>query len=155
MNQTERIEQDLNIEALNLEQDKSSHLSTSVLLARSAVPDSHKRVADSYMILKKLFGLPAVNAQLTVEEKRFLTSYDFNLLEFSTIKQINEELSILKNWSEFGTKPQREASDKIIAIRAKELKGIIASKYIKVSNEIYNGYKALERYFEEISKYYY
>ena len=45
------------------------------------------------------------------------------------------------------------ASDKIIAIRVKELKSIIASKYVKISNEIYNGYKALERYLEEISKY--
>jgi len=124
-------------------------------LARSAVPDAHKRIADSYMILKKLFGLPAVNAQLTVDEKNCLAKFDFNLLEFSTIKQINEEISILKTWTESGNKKLKEASDRIIEIRAKELKSIIASKYIKVSNEIYNGYKALERYFEEISKYYY
>ena len=35
----------------------------------------------------------------------------------------------------------------------KELKSIIASRYVKISNEIYNGYKALERYLEEITKY--
>ena len=31
---------------------------------------------------------------------------------------------------------------------------IVASRYATVTNEIYNGYKALEKYFEEISKFY-
>ena len=39
-------------------------------------------------------------------------------------------------------------------IRAKELKYIIASRYAGITNEVYNGYKALERYFEEITKFY-
>jgi hypothetical protein len=151
MNSTNRYETEAGIEVLNLENDRSN-LSTSTLLARSGVPDSHRRIADSYMILKKIFGLPAVQAVLTLEEKKFLAKYDFNLLEYSTIKQINDELAFLKKWSD-GEKKLREVSDRIIEIREKELKNLIASKYISVTNEIYNGYKALERYFEEISKY--
>ena len=44
-------------------------------------------------------------------------------------------------------------SDEIIQIRAKELKFLVASRYVSLTSEIYCGYKALERYFEEISKY--
>ncbi|MFA6988712.1 MAG: hypothetical protein WC197_01470 [Candidatus Gastranaerophilaceae bacterium] len=153
MNLTNGYKIETGIEVLNLENDRSSNLSTSMLLARSGVPDSHRRIADSYMILKKIFGLPAVQGRLTIEEKKLLAKYDFNLLEYSTIKQINEELACLKKWNESREKSLQESSDKIIEIRAKELKNLIASKYISVTNEIYNGYKALERYFEEISKY--
>ena len=39
-------------------------------------------------------------------------------------------------------------------IRAKELKNITASAYANIPNEIYNGYKALDKYFEEITKFY-
>ncbi|MDD3594735.1 MAG: hypothetical protein PHX18_08940 [Candidatus Gastranaerophilales bacterium] len=152
MNSTSNIEIVNTIDALNLEQDKTN-LGASVLLARSEVPESHRRYADSYMILKKLFGMPAVNPSINVEEKKYLAKYDFNSLEFSTIKQVNEELSIMKKWNESGNKELKEACEKLIAIRVKELKGIIASKYVKISNEIYNGYKAIERYLEEISKY--
>ena len=42
----------------------------------------------------------------------------------------------------------------LLQIRSKELKYIVASRYATITNEIYNGYKALERYFEEISKFY-
>ena len=59
----------------------------------------------------------------------------------------------MKQWCDGADKNLAELSDKIMAIRIKELKSIIATKYVKISNEIYNGYKALERYLEEISKY--
>jgi hypothetical protein len=75
-------------------------------------------------------------------------------LEFSTIKQINEELAYLKKWSASTNSELKNDADKLLQIRAKELKFIVASSYSTVSNEIYNGYKALERYFEEISKFY-
>ena len=48
----------------------------------------------------------------------------------------------------------RKDADAILQIRSKELKYIIASRYSTVTNEIYNGYKALEKYFEEITKFY-
>ena len=140
------------IENLNIEQEKTG-LGVSVLLARSEVPESHRRQADAYMILKTHYGMPVINPSINLEEKRFLAKFDFNPLEYSTIKQINDELMVMQNWNESANKELIGASDTIMAIRIKELKSIIASQYVKISNEIYNGYKALERYLEEISKY--
>ena len=140
------------VEKLNIEQEKTG-LGNSVILARSEVPESHRRQADAYMILKTHYGLPVVNASINLDEKKFLAKYDFNPLEYSTIKQINDELNVMHKWHETADKELIAASNAIIAIRVKELKSIIASKYVKISNEIYNGYKALERYLEEISKY--
>ena len=152
MQQSPILAERTSIEKLNIEQEKTS-LGASVLLARSEIPDSHRRQADAYMILKTHYGMPVINAAINLDEKKFLAKYDFNLLEYSTIKQINDELTIMQKWSESADKELMAASDAIIAIRVKELKSIIASKYVKISNEIYNGYKALERYLEEISKY--
>jgi len=140
------------VEKLNIEQEKTG-LGNSVILARSEVPESHRRQADAYMILKTHYGLPVVNASINLDEKKFLARYDFNPLEYSTVKQINDELNVMHKWHETADKELIAASDTILAIRVKELKSIIASKYVKISNEIYNGYKALERYLEEISKY--
>ena len=49
------------VEKLNIEQEKTG-LGNSVILARSEVPESHRRQADAYMILKTHYGLPVVNA---------------------------------------------------------------------------------------------
>ena len=76
------------------------------------------------------------------------------MIEYSTIKQINEELSYLKKWATSGNELLRKDADALLQIRSKELKYIVASRYSTVTDEIYNGYKALERYFEEISKFY-
>ena len=97
--------------------------------------------------------MPVINPSINLDEKKFLAKFDFNPLEYSTIKQINDELMVMQGWNESSNKELISASDKIMSIRIKELKSIIASKYVKISNEIYNGYKALERYLEEISKY--
>ena len=75
-------------------------------------------------------------------------------MEYSTIKQVNEELAYLKKWSTSSNELLRKDADELLQIRSKELKYIIESRYSSVPNEIYNGYKALERYFEEISKFY-
>ena len=116
--------------SLSNSDDVFTALSTSALLAKSAVPYSHRRIADNYVIIKKVYHFQAVQSRITNAEIQLLKKYDFNTLEFSTIKQVN------------------------VQIRCKELKYIIASRYSTVTNEIYNGYKALERYFEEISKFY-
>ena len=123
------------------------------MLARGEVPDSHRRIADNYMVIKKIYGTPVIKTRINNAEKALLAKYDFSPLEFSTIKQINEELGFLKRWSMSLEKNLKKDSDELLQIRAKELKFIIASRYIGVTNEIYQGYKALERYFEEISKY--
>lgn len=140
------------IQHLNIENEKTN-LGNSVMLARSEVPDSHRRQADAYMILKTHYGMPVINPSINLDEKKFLAKFDFNPLEYSTVKQINDELMVMQDWSYSADKNLVGASDKIMSIRVKELKSIIATKYVKISNEIYNGYKALERYLEEISKY--
>ena len=139
---------------LSTDDDVFTALSTSALLARSAVPYSHRRIADNYVIIKRVYRFQAVQSRITNTEQQLLKKYDFNTLEFSTVKQVNEELSYLKKWSTSSNELLRKDSDQLLQIRCKELKYIIASRYSTVTNELYNGYKALERYFEEISKFY-
>ena len=140
--------------AFSSEDDAFTALSTSALLAKSSVPYSHRRVADNYVIIKRVYHFQAVQSRITNAERQLLQKYDFNTLEFSTIKQINEELSYLKKWSTSTNDLLRKDADMLLQIRCKELKYIVASRYSSVTNEFYNGYKALERYFEEISKFY-
>ena len=140
--------------SLSNNDDVFTALSTSALLAKSSVPYSHRRVADNYVIIKRVYHFQAVQSRISNAEIQLLKKYDFNTLEFSTIKQVNEELSYLKKWSASSNELLRKDADQIIQIRCKELKYIVASRYANVTNEIYNGYKALERYFEEISKFY-
>ncbi len=142
-----------NLSSLSGIDDRFSSLSMSAMLAKGEVPDSHRRTADNYMVIKKVYGEPVVQTRINNKERALLAKYDFNTLEFSTIKQINEELSFLKRWSLSLDKNLKNESDEIIKIRAKELKFITASRYVSITNEIYSGYKAIERYFEEISKY--
>ena len=139
---------------LSSEEDVFTALSTSALLARSSVPYSHRRIADNYVIIKRVYRFQAVQSRITNAEIQLLKKYDFNTLEFSTIKQVNDELSYLKKWSTSSNELLRKDADQILQIRCKELKYIVASRYANVTNEIYNGYKALEKYFEEISKFY-
>ena len=142
-----------NLSSLSCDDDKFSSLSMSAMLARGEVPEVHRRTADNYMVIKKIYGAPVVQPRINNKERALLAKYDFNPLEFSTIKQINEELSFLKRWSMSLEKNLRADANEIIQIRAKELKFLVASRYVNVTSEIYQGYKALERYFEEISKY--
>lgn len=139
--------------ALSDENDKFSNLSTSALLAKVDVPLSHILVADNYMVIKKIYGSPVVKSRISNQDRALLAKYDFNPLEYSTIKQINEELALLKRWS-LSLEPElKKDSDEIINIRCKELKYLAANRYTLITNEIYNGYMALEKYFEDISKY--
>ena len=140
--------------AFSNDEDAFTALSTSALLAKSAVPYSHRRIADNYVIIKRVYRFQAVQSRITSSEIQLLKKYDFNTLEFSTIKQINDELSYLKKWSTSTNDLLRKDADALLQIRSKELKYIVASRYTSISNEIYNGYQALERYFEEISKFY-
>lgn len=140
--------------AFSNEEDSFTSLSTSALLAKNAVPASHRRAADNYVIIKRIYKFQVVHSRITNRETALLNKYDFNPLECSTIKQINEELAYLKKWSFSANEILAAEADEIIQIRAKELKFIAASKYSVLSAEIHDGYKALERYFEEITKYY-
>ena len=86
-------------------------------------------------------------------EKSMLEKYDFNILEFTTMKQMYDELRLLQQWSTSEDAVLRDMSDNILLIRVKELKFLEASRYASISNEIYNGYKALDQYLKEISKF--
>ena len=139
--------------SLSDEKDKFSSLSTSSMLARAGVPMSHILAADNYMFIKKIYGTLVVKSRITNKEKALVGKYDFNQLEYTTIKQINEELELLKKWSMSLDENLKSDADKIIEIRAKELRYLAACRYTLITNEIYNGYMALEKYFEDISKY--
>lgn len=136
------------------ESDTFTSLSTSALLAKNAVPQSHKRVADNYVIIKRIYKFQAVQSRINSQELALLKKYDFQPLECSTVKQINQELAFLKKWSFSANEDLAQDADSIIQIRVKELKFIVASKYANISDEIFDGYRALERYFEEITKFY-
>jgi len=133
--------------------DTFTSLSTSALLAKNSVPSSHRIAADNYMIIKRIYKFQVIQSRISNHEIALLKKYDFNTLEFSTIKQINEELAYLKKWASTTNELLQQDADEIMQIRAKELKFIVASKYTAIDAEAYTGYKALERYFEEITKF--
>lgn len=139
--------------AFSNENDTFTSRSFAALLAKNNVPASHKRIADNYLIIKKVFKFQACLSRISNVEKALLEKYDFNILEFTTMKQMYDELALLQKWSISENQELREASDNILIIRVKELKFLEASRYASVSNEIYNGYKALEQYLKEISKF--
>lgn len=142
-----------NIQSLAAETINPNFMMRNNCFIRRGVPESHRRVADNFMIIKKVFGQPVVQPQLIDEEKAFLGKYDFNLLELSTAKQIHDELGFLKKWSYSRNRDLQEAADRIIQIRAKELKYHIATRFVNVKKN-FDGYKTLEKYLEEISKYF-
>ena len=127
--------------------------SYAALLAKNTIPYSHRKIADNYVIIKKVFKFQAVMPRISNVEKSLLAKYDFNTLEFTTVKQMYEELSLLQKWSMSTDENLKKDSDAILEIRTKELKYIVATSYASISNEIYKGYLALENYFIEISKY--
>lgn len=128
-------------------------LRASTLYSKVGVPISHIVAADNYMFIKKIYGYPVVKSRITNKDKALLGKYDFNQLEYTTIKQITEELELLKKWSSSFDDVLKADADNIIDIRLKELKYLVACRYTLITNEIYNGYIALEKYFENISKY--
>ncbi|MBQ1612269.1 MAG: hypothetical protein II085_02220 [Alphaproteobacteria bacterium] len=134
-------------------EDSFTSRSYAAMLAKNDVPYSHKRVADNYIVIKRIYKFQAVQSRITPTEKELLAKYDFNTLEYTTAKQMNEELSLLQKWSASIDAELKQDADKIMEIRAKELKFIDANCYATISNEIYKGYVALSHYFEEISKF--
>ena len=138
----------------NFDEDLGAGLLRTVLLAKTAVPYSHKRAADNFVVIKRMYKFHTVKAVVTLAEYDLLKKYDMEPLENTTINKINDEIEFLKKWSVCENKELRHDADKIIIIRAKELKNITASAYANIPNEMYNGYKAIEKYFEEITKFY-
>ena len=84
-------------------------------------------------------------------EKALLNKYDFNTLEFTTMKQMYKEIALLQKWA--NDDKLKADAEQLLEIRVKELKYLDASRYATVSNEIYNGHQALEHYLHEISRF--
>ena len=139
--------------AFSKDDDSFTSRSYAALLAKNAIPYSHRKVADNYTIIKRVFKFQAVSSRITNTERALLAKYDFNILEYTTVKQMYEELALLQKWSASQDVKLKNDADTILEIRAKELKYIDSNRYANISNEIYKGYVALEHYFEEISKY--
>ncbi len=139
--------------AFSKEDDSFTSRSYAALLAKNTIPYSHRKVADNYIIIKRVFKFQAVMSRINNTERALLAKYDFNVLEYTTVKQMYEELELLQKWSSSQDVKLKSDADQILEIRAKELKFIDANRYANISNEIYKGYIALEHYFEEISKY--
>ena len=139
--------------AFSKEDDSFTSRSYAALLAKNTIPYSHRKVADNYIIIKRVFKFQAVMSRINNTERALLAKYDFNVLEYTTVKQMYEELELLQKWSSSQDVKLKSDADQILEIRAKELKFIDANRYANTSNEIYKGYIALEHYFEEISKY--
>lgn len=139
--------------AFSREDEVFTSRSYAALLAKNIIPYSHRRLADNYVIVKRVFKFQAVMPRITNAEKALLAKYDFNTLEYTTVKQMYEELTLLQQWAVSSDETLKKDSDTILDIRTKELKFIVATSYASISNEIYKGWLALENYFIEISKY--
>lgn len=127
--------------------------SYAALLAKNKVPLSHKQIADNYMVIKKIFKFQVNHNKISNAEKELLRKYDFNLLEYTTMQQMYDELTLLQKWSLSDDEQLKKDSDTILQIRVSELKYLESNNYVAVSNEIYNGYQALAHYLKEISKF--
>ena len=56
--------------------DAFTALSTSALLAKSSVPYSHRRIADNYVIIKRVYRFQAVSSRISNSEAQLLKKYD-------------------------------------------------------------------------------
>ena len=133
--------------------DLCSDLDTSALLAKASVPFSHRRIADNYVILRKICSFQVVQPRISKMETALLMKYSFNTLENTTISKINQELALLKQWSTTTNDELRADSDEILRIRVKELKFMLSNNYTVNSNEVFKGYKAIETYLKNINSY--
>ena len=127
--------------------------SVNALVAQNRVPNSHRRLADNYMVIKKVFNFQMNTGRISNVDKTMLEKYDFNTLEFTTVQQMYNELELLQQWAVSDNKQLASDANEIFAIRIRELKFLEGSSYADISNEIYNGYKALIQYLREISKF--
>lgn len=153
INNTNLSQEGLNTDIVNKE-DLLSNLEISTLIAKTAVPYSHRRIASKYNILKNICSFQIVQPRITMVEKDLLTKYSFNTLENTTITRLNNELLLLKEWAIATDDNLRDDATHLLEVRVKELKFILSNNYNSEANELLNGYKALDTYLVGISKYY-
>ena len=131
-----------------------STLATPSIIANSPTPVSHRRVADNYIVIKRLYKTQSVKSGLLNSEKELLNKYNLKPLAELSIQEENKEIMKLKMASFSEDEQLASDADLIIQIRAKELRFILSSRYATYFSEINDGYRALERYFEEVTKFY-
>ena len=78
--------------AFSKEDDSFTSRSYAALLAKNTIPYSHRKVADNYIIIKRVFKFQAVMSRINNTERALLAKYDFNVLEYTTVKQMYEEI---------------------------------------------------------------
>ena len=135
-------------------EDLCSDLDVSALLAKTSVPYSHRRIADNYVIMKRICSFQIVQPRITKVETALLMRYSFNTLENTTISKVNQELAQLKEWATSTNDSLRSDAEELMRIRVKELKFMLSNNYTASSNEVYKGYKAIETYLNNVTNYY-
>ncbi|MBO6272305.1 hypothetical protein J6O48_05940 [bacterium] len=134
--------------------DLRSDLETSMLLAKSFVPYSHRRIADNYVLLRRIFSFQIVQPRISKVEEAMLSRYYFDTLENTTISKANSEIAQLKEWATSTDDNLRTDSEELLKIRVKELKFMLSENYTHTSNEVLKGYQAIETYLTSVTKYY-
>lgn len=151
----ENYAKDLYMDENEIDSNKLNTFNHASIYDRGEVPESHRRLADSYMIVKKIYGNPVVQCKITKEEAEFLEKYNFKPLSECNNKEMEEELFLLRKWKTNGSKVFQNLSEMIINIRIKELKTVVSRTFINSGAYEQTGYKVLETYLENISKYKY
>lgn len=137
--------------AFSNQTDVFTSRSYAALLARNIIPHYHRKIADNYVIIKKIYKFQAVMSRISNSERNLLSKHNFNTLEFTTAEQMYNEIALLQGWA--NDIELKSVAEELLEIRVKELKYLNASSYATVSDEIYNGHKALEQYLQEISRF--
>ena len=146
------IENSLNIKNFQINSDNIPLLSLETLIARSEIPYTHKLIAQNYMVIKRIYGASSVPQPITAQEIAYLKENDFDTIENVTAEKMKDELNMLRQLATSDIEEVRNKSDKLFAIRVKELKYLYASNYFPPVGEIYNGWQFLEKYIEYIAK---
>ena len=80
--------------AFSKDEESFTSRSFAALLAKNTIPYSHRKVADNYTIIKRVFKFQAVQSRISNTERTLLAKYDFNVLEYTTIKHSKISLSV-------------------------------------------------------------
>lgn len=137
----------------NLE-DSADELVKSLLLAKASVPYSHRRIASKYSFIKETCKFQIVQPKISHTDEILVKKYLFKTLENMSVSEMNKEIEKLKEWAISTDDKLRDDSITLLEIRIKELKFMLSYNYTKSSNEMLNGYKALDTYLTNIPKYY-
>lgn len=129
-----------------------SNINTAVVLGKMHVPLKHKQLAANYVLIKKIFGNSTAAIPITNSDKAILARHGFLPLVNSTISQVNRQIEQLKDWSNSGDILLAAYSNELFEIRIKELKFIRLTINSSRRNEFCDGYQALEKYVEYISR---